>query len=91
MPCAKIRCHPRAEVVPFAKRPHFTEFVVNFDGTQKTAAEVNQALLEKDIFGGKDLSIEFPSLGQCIMVCVSEVHSRADLDRLAAALMEVMQ
>jgi glycine dehydrogenase subunit 1 len=77
--------------VPFADRPHFTEFVVNFDGTSKTAAAVNQALLEKDIFGGKDLSTEFPGLGQTIMFCVSEVHSWADLNRLAAALKEVTQ
>jgi glycine dehydrogenase subunit 1 len=77
--------------IPFADTPHFNEFVVNFDGTQKTAAAVNQALLEQDIFGGKDLSAEFPGLGQGILFCVSEVHSRADLDRLAAALKEVLQ
>ncbi len=77
--------------VTFADTPHFTEFVVNMDGAQKTAAVVNQALLEKDIFGGKDLSAEFPGLGQSILFCVSEVHTRADLDRLAAALKEVVQ
>ncbi len=77
--------------VTFSETPHFTEFVVNFDDTHRTAAGINQALLEKDIFGGKDLSQEFPSLGQSILFCVSEVHTRADLDRLAAALMEVVQ
>jgi glycine dehydrogenase subunit 1 len=73
----------------FTDTPHFTEFAVNFDDTGKTAAQINQALLERDIFGGKDLSSEFPSLGQSILFCISEVHTQADLDRLVAALEEV--
>ncbi len=75
--------------LPFIEMPHFTEFVVNFDGTGRTTAQVNQALLEWDIFGGKDLSSEFPTLGQSMLICVSEVHTQADLDRLADALKEV--
>lgn len=77
--------------VTFADTPHFTEFVVNFDDAGKSAAAVNKALLERDIFGGKDLSSEFPTLGQSILFCVSEVHTQADLDRLAAALKEVVK
>ena len=77
--------------VPFVDTPHFNEFVVNFDATHKTVAAINQALLEKDIFGGKDLSNEIPNLGQSLLFCVSEVHSRADLDRLATLLEEVVR
>lgn len=77
--------------LPFYETPHFTEFVVNFDATAKTATYVNRALLEQDIFGGKDLSQEFPALGQSILFCVSEVHTQADLDRLAAALKEIVK
>ena len=77
--------------VTFAETPHFTEFVVNFDGAGKRAAQVNQALLERDIFGGKDLSSEFLALGQSILFCVSEVHILADLDRLVTALKEVVK
>jgi glycine dehydrogenase subunit 1 len=77
--------------VTFADTPHFTEFVVDFNDTGESAEAVNRALLERDIFGGKDLTAEFPSLGQSILFCVSEVHSHADLDRLAAALKEVVQ
>ena len=77
--------------VTFGDTPHFTEFVVNFDDTGKTAAVVNQALLKWDIFGGKDLSTEFPVLGQSSLFCVSEVHSQADLDCLTAALKEVVK
>ena len=68
----------------------FKEFVVRLDGTGKTVAEVNAALRERAIFGGKDLSGDFPELGQSVLVCVTEVHSRADIDRLAGALAEVV-
>jgi glycine dehydrogenase subunit 1 len=34
----------------------FKEFVVNFDDTGKTVAEINDALRAKGIFGGKDIS-----------------------------------
>ncbi|MCC6499587.1 MAG: aminomethyl-transferring glycine dehydrogenase subunit GcvPA [Anaerolineales bacterium] len=72
----------------FSVTPHFKEFVVDFNQTGKTVAQVNQALLEKGIFGGKDLSAEFPSLGQCALYCVTEVHTQADLDTLAKAIAE---
>ena len=75
--------------VPFAATPHFTEFVVALDGTGRTAAQVNRALLERGIFGGKDLSTGFPSLGRSLLLCVSEVHAREDLDRLVDALRQV--
>jgi glycine dehydrogenase subunit 1 len=70
--------------------PHFfKELVVNFDGTGKTVAEVNAALLERGIFGGADLSADHPQLGQSALYCVTEVHAREDVDRLVAALAEV--
>jgi glycine dehydrogenase subunit 1 len=67
----------------------FKEFVVNFDRTGRTVAEVNRALRERRIFGGKDLSGSHPELGQSALYCVTELHSRGDLDRLVEALAEV--
>jgi glycine dehydrogenase subunit 1 len=75
---------------PLFQSPHFQEFVANLDGTGRTVSEVNQALLTRGIFGGKDLSHEFPELGQCLLVCVSEVHTKEDIERLAGALKEVV-
>lgn len=69
--------------------PHFNEFVVNFDGTGRTVAEVNAALLDRGIYGGADLSSDFHELGQSALYCVSEVHSASDLKLLATALKEV--
>lgn len=67
----------------------FKEFVVNFDDTGKRVADINRALLDKDIFGGLDLSKSFPDLGQSALYCVTEVHSRADLERVTDVLREV--
>ena len=68
---------------------NFKEFVVNFTETGKTVSEINRALLAKEIYGGHDLSAEFPELGQSALYCVTECHSAADMRRLAGALMEV--
>ncbi len=36
------------------------------------------------------VSQEFPDLGQSALYCVTEVHTKADIDRLVAALGEVV-
>ncbi len=77
--------------LPFTAGHHFKEFVVDFSATGRTVAEVGQALLERGIFGGKDLSGEFPELGQAALYCVTEVHTQDDLDRLASELAEVLR
>ena len=72
--------------------PFFKEFLVNFDGADKTVREVNKALLsEHEIFGGKDVSREFPGLGQCSLYCVTEIMTKQDVDKLADALRMVAE
>jgi glycine dehydrogenase subunit 1 len=71
-------------------RGFFKEFVVDFAGCGKSVAEVNRGLRTHGIFGGIDLSREFPSLGQAALYCVTEIHTQADIDRLAAAVAEVV-
>jgi len=71
--------------------PCFKEFVVDFNKTGKTVKEINEKLLAKGIFGGKDLSEEFPEMGQSALYCVTEVHLKKDLDRLVSALKEIIQ
>ena len=70
--------------------PSFKEFVVNFDMTGKSVAQINKHLLEFKIFGGKDLSKEFPQFGQSALYCVTEVHQHKDLDKLVYALQGVV-
>jgi glycine dehydrogenase subunit 1 len=76
--------------VPMLQSPHFKEFTVNFDATGRTVKEINKALLLRGILGGKDLSQAFPELGQSASYCVTEVHAKADIDRLVDALQEVV-
>ena len=69
----------------------FKEFVVRFNGSGKSVREVNRALRDQGIFGGHDLSAAFPDLGQSALYAVTEIHSRSDIDRLAAALVEILR
>lgn len=68
----------------------FKEFIVNFDDTGLTVAEINKKLLGKNIFGGKDLSHDFPELGASALYCVTEVHTLADIELLADTLTKVI-
>jgi len=70
---------------------HFKEFVVDFNGTGQTVESIHKALLARGIFGGKDLSTEFPAQGQCALYAVTEIHSQTDIDRLVATLQEVLK
>jgi glycine dehydrogenase subunit 1 len=68
----------------------FKEFVVNFNGIGKSVNTINKALLNYKIFGGKGLSEDFPELGNSALYCVTEVHTKEDIDRLTKALKEVI-
>jgi len=75
---------------PVFQSPHLKEFVVSFDGTGKSVAEISDALLAREILSGKDLTKEFPELGNSALYCVTEVHTKGDIDRLVNALKEVV-
>lgn len=76
--------------LPFAASRSFMEFVLDLNGTGKTVEEVNKALLTKGIFGGFDLSRDMPSLGQSMLVCVTEKTEPGDIDTLCRALEEIL-
>lgn len=68
----------------------FKEFVVNFDDAGRKVDEINEALREYGIFGGKDLSRDFPELGESALYCVTEIHTVSDIERLVSALTKVI-
>lgn len=70
--------------------PIFKEFVVDFNATGLRVAELNAALRERRIFGGHDLSEDFPEGGQRALYCVTELHRQPDIDRLADTLTELI-
>lgn len=76
---------------PLFESPHFKEFVVDFNETGKTVENINKFLLEYNIFGGKDLTEEFPELENCALYCVTEIHTKEDIDKLVQTLTECLK
>ncbi|HWQ15709.1 MAG TPA: aminomethyl-transferring glycine dehydrogenase subunit GcvPA [Roseiflexaceae bacterium] len=66
--------------------PFFKEFAV---ACPRPVAEINTALRERDILGGYDLAQDYPHLGDAMLLCVTEMNSRAEIDALVAALREM--
>jgi glycine dehydrogenase subunit 1 len=63
--------------------PTFNEFVVR---TQKKPAALLAKLRKQQILGGLELGRFYPDLADCLLVCVTEQKTRADIDALCAAL-----
>ncbi len=70
--------------------PFFKEFVVNFNDTDKTVAEINKLLLDSKIFGGLDLTRDFSGFGQCALVCVTETNTMEEIDTLVGAIKAIV-
>jgi len=74
---------------PLFSSYHFKEFTVSL--LEKSAAEVHRRLLERGIHGGKPLVQEFPELGETSLYCVTEMHTKMDIDLLVSALREALE
>ncbi len=69
-----------------SSQPFFHEFIVE---CPRPVAEVNDFLLDYDILGGYDLSNEFPSMKNHMLVAVTEMNTKEDIDALCEILQEV--
>ena len=67
--------------------PLFHEFVVRLN---TPAAPVLHALKAQGILGGLDLSIEYPELGQSLLVCTTETKSERDLKHYSENMARIM-
>ena len=65
---------------------NFKEFVVDFSATGKSVEEINKMLLEKGIFGGKDLGPDFEKLEGCALYAITEVVTKENIDCLVDTL-----
>ncbi len=65
----------------------FNEFVLEF---AKPADDVNRTLLKKGVIGGLALDKFFPELKNCVLCCVTEIHSKDNIDLLVKELKEAM-
>ena len=75
---------------PVFKSAHFKEFTVNFDETGLSITQIHRKLLQHKIHGGRDISKEFPELGETALYCVTEMHSKEEIERLEATLEEIL-
>lgn len=71
---------------PLFTRPFFDEFAV---ATPLPVGELNAKLRQRGIIGGYDLSRDYPELGSAALFCVTETHTREEIDGLADALAEI--
>jgi glycine dehydrogenase subunit 1 len=68
-------------------KPFFKEFVVRL---KQPVAAVNRRLREEfGIVGGYDLGADYPHLQHHMLIAVTEVHTRAAIDQLVAALDQI--
>lgn len=76
---------------PVFDSTHFKEFTIRLDDSKLSMSDVNKALLERGILGGKNLAQEFPDIGESALYCVTEIHSQEDIDLLTTTLEEVLR
>jgi len=66
--------------------PFFHEFSV---GCPKPVAEINASLLEHGFLGGYDLGQDYPALRDTMLLAVTEMNTKDEIDALADVLAEV--
>ncbi len=75
------------ETIPGVRRkfsaPFFNEVTVEFP---RSVRMINQDLLREKIIGPYSLGVPYPELTRCGLLCVTEKTSRAEIERLAAAV-----
>jgi glycine dehydrogenase subunit 1 len=70
----------------WSKTPFFNEFAVH---CPIPVDELNQHLLEHGILGGYDLGQEYPKLKKHMLIAVTEMNTREEIDALVETLAEV--
>ena len=68
------------------KEPFFHEFTLV---CPRPASEINAYLLEHGILGGYDLGQDYPALKDHMLIAVTEMNSKEDIDTLVQVLSEV--
>jgi glycine dehydrogenase subunit 1 len=74
-------------VQPLFEGPHFHECALKLD---RAVGPVLEALAERGILGGFDLSRTNPELGHALLVCATETKTPSDLEAYRNALRDIM-
>lgn len=75
--------------IPFFKAIHFKEFTYRV--RNKKAEDVLKKLYEKNILAGINVGRFYSHLPEAILTCVTEIHSKDDLDIYAESLRKVVE
>ncbi len=68
---------------------HFKEFTVKFQ--RKPLDEISKKLRANGMQAGIPLTKQFPDFGETSLFCVTEVHSKKDVDMLVSVLKEALE
>ena len=68
--------------------PVFNEFVLSFD---KPWPGIASRLEKEKILGGLPLGDYYPELADCVLFNVTEIHTKEDIDKLAAAIRRAVE
>ncbi|MEM1948491.1 MAG: aminomethyl-transferring glycine dehydrogenase subunit GcvPA [Candidatus Caldarchaeum sp.] len=75
-------------IAPVLDAVHYMEFTFRVE--QLDSKTLLEKLLEKGFVGGLRVGKDFPSLGDSVLTCVTEVHSIDDIDAYVRAVKEVV-
>ena len=70
------------------KPPFFHEFVIRLN---KPIEKILLLLAQEGIQGGFDLSVDYPELGQCLLICVTETKTPEDITAYVSAIKKSLQ
>ncbi|MFC0299308.1 aminomethyl-transferring glycine dehydrogenase subunit GcvPA [Virgibacillus soli] len=66
--------------------PFFNEIVVKFN---QNVANINEQLFEKGIIGGYDLGLTYPELQNHMLIAVTEIRTKAEIDTFVKELGDI--
>ena len=72
----------------WSEAPFFHEFAVR---CPKPVGAINEHLLDHGILGGYDLGRDYPELENCMLIAVTEMNTREDIDTLVDVLAEISE
>ena len=79
---AKQACRQKGITIVF-ESPSFNEFVVKLN---KPIKEINQELLTSQIIGGYDLGRDYPELANHMLIAVTELRTKEEIDTFVTEL-----
>jgi len=76
---------------PYFNAPHFKEFLATFHREGSRVEDVHKGLLCRGIHGGKVIKKEFPEFGESMLFCVTEIHTKEDIDMLISVIRDIIE